>query len=135
MSASSSASTTITKPSQPEPRNSRLTAYGFLERPPRYEIKTAPAQQPERVKQQIVRERGFETIHVLEEMIAEFDYQPTACRRSYRVIVRPQAAGESIRANCGCSRSIAISSTSPTTATARPKRSCSRPMIGATRRT
>ena len=58
-----------------------------MERPPRYEIKTAPRQQPERVKQQIVKERGFETIHVLEEMIAEFDYQPTACRRSYRVIV------------------------------------------------
>ena len=62
-------------------------AYGFLERPPRYEIKTAPRQQPERVKQEIVKDRGFETIHVLEEMIAEFDYQPTACRRSYRIIV------------------------------------------------
>jgi len=62
-------------------------AYSFLERPPRYEIKTVPRQQPERVKQQIVRQRGFETIHVLEEMIAEFDYRPTACDRSYRVIV------------------------------------------------
>jgi hypothetical protein len=62
-------------------------AYSFLERPPRYEIKTVPRQQPERVKQQIVKERGFETIHVLEEMIAEFDYQPTACRRRYRVVV------------------------------------------------
>jgi hypothetical protein len=62
-------------------------AYSFLERQPRYEIKTAPRQQPERVKQQIVRQRGFETIHVLEEMIAEFDYRPIACSRSYRVIV------------------------------------------------
>ena len=62
-------------------------AYSFLERPPRYEIKTAPRQQPERVKQQIVRERGFETIHVLEEMVAEFEYCPVACHRSYRVIV------------------------------------------------
>jgi Transposase DDE domain group 1 len=62
-------------------------AYSFLERPPRYEIKTVPRQQPERVKQRIVKERGFETIHVLEEMIAEFDYRPTACRGSYRVIV------------------------------------------------
>ncbi len=56
-------------------------AYSFLERPPRYEIKTAPRQQPERVKQQIVRERGFETIHVLEEMVAEFEYCPVACHR------------------------------------------------------
>ena len=62
-------------------------AYSFLERPPRYEIKTAPRQQPERVKQQIVRERGFETIHTLEEMVAEFEYCPVACHRSYRVIV------------------------------------------------
>ena len=62
-------------------------AFSFLERPPRYEIKTVPRQQPERVKQQIVKERGFETIHVLEEMIAEFDYRPVACRKSYRVVV------------------------------------------------
>ena len=34
------------------------TAYSFLERPPRYAIKTAPRQRPERVKAQIVRERG-----------------------------------------------------------------------------
>ena len=57
--------------------------YSFLERPPRYEIKTAPRQQPERVKQQIVKEQGCETIHVLEEMITEFDYRPTACDKSY----------------------------------------------------
>ena len=56
-------------------------AYSFLERPPRYEIKTAPRQQPERVKQQIVRKRGFETIHVLEEMVAEFEYRPVACQK------------------------------------------------------
>jgi hypothetical protein len=68
-------------------------AYSCLERPPRYEIKTAPRQQPERVKQQIVNERGFQTIHVLEEMIAEFEYRPTACDRSYRVIVLRKRLG------------------------------------------
>jgi len=62
-------------------------AYSFLERPPRYEIKTSPRQQPERIKPEIVRERGFKTIHLLEEMIAEFDYQPGACKKSYRMIV------------------------------------------------
>jgi hypothetical protein len=61
--------------------------YSFLERPPRYEIKTAPRQQPERVKAEIVKQRGFKTIHLLEEMVAEFDYRPVACRKSYRVIV------------------------------------------------
>jgi hypothetical protein len=62
-------------------------AYSFLERPPRYAIKTAPRQHPERVKPTIIRERGFKTIHLLEEMIAEFDYQPVACKKSYRMIV------------------------------------------------
>jgi hypothetical protein len=62
-------------------------AYGFLERRPRYTIATWPRQQPERVKPEIVRERGFKTIHLLEEKIAEFDYQPVACKKSYRMIV------------------------------------------------
>jgi hypothetical protein len=62
-------------------------AYSFLERPPRYQIRTAPRQQPERVKSEIVKQRGFETIHLLEEMVAEFPYCPSACNREYRVIV------------------------------------------------
>ena len=62
-------------------------AYGFLERPPRYTIQTAPRQQPDRIKAQIVRDRGFKTIHLLEEKVAEFDYRPTACQKSYRMIV------------------------------------------------
>jgi hypothetical protein len=62
-------------------------AYRFLERPPRYAIQTGPRQHPERVKPAIIRERGFKTIHLLEEMIAEFAYQPGACKKSYRMIV------------------------------------------------
>jgi Transposase DDE domain group 1 len=68
-------------------------AYSFLERPARYVIKTAPREKPERVKPQIVRERGFKAIHLLEEMIAEFDYSPTACKKSYRVIVLRKRLG------------------------------------------
>jgi hypothetical protein len=68
-------------------------AYGFLERPPRYAIQTAPRQQPERVKPAIVRERGFKTIHLLEEKVAEFDYQPTACTKTYRMIVLRKRLG------------------------------------------
>jgi hypothetical protein len=69
------------------------TAYSFLERPPRYAIKTVPRQQPERVKAQTVKARGFKTIHLLEEMVAEFDYRPTACHRTYRVIVLRKRLG------------------------------------------
>jgi hypothetical protein len=67
--------------------------YGFLERPPRYQIKTTPRQQPERVKPEIVKRRGFETIHLLEEMVAEFKYRPVACNREYRVIVLRKRLG------------------------------------------
>jgi hypothetical protein len=104
-------------------------AYSFLERPPRYTITTSPRQQPERFKPEIVRERGFKTIHLLEEMVAEFDYQPGACKKSYRMIVLRKRLGR-----CGCSRSIATSSTSPTTARCRPKKLCSRPMTDAIKR-
>jgi len=68
-------------------------AYSFLERAPRYQIKTAPRTTPERVKQEIVRERGYETIHLLEEMVAEFDYRPVACKKSYRMIVVRKRVG------------------------------------------
>jgi Transposase DDE domain group 1 len=68
-------------------------AYSFLERPPRYAIKTAPRQRPERVKPEIVRARGFETIHLLEEMIAEFDYRPVACTKRYRMVVLRKRLG------------------------------------------
>ena len=80
--------------SRPWPTDSQPEAYSFLERPPRYAIKTAPRQQPERVKPEIVRERGFETIHLLEEMVAEFDYRPVACHRELSGDRPPQAAGD-----------------------------------------
>jgi Transposase DDE domain group 1 len=62
------------------------SAYSYLERPER-QIKTVPREKPERYKRRIVEERGFETIHTLEEMVAEFKYRPGACDREYRVIV------------------------------------------------
>jgi DDE family transposase len=68
-------------------------AYSFLERPPRYAIKTSPRQRPEPVKPEIVRQRGFKTIHLLEEQIAEFDYRPVACEKSDRMIVLRKRLG------------------------------------------
>jgi hypothetical protein len=68
-------------------------AYSFLERPPRYAIKTVPREKPERVKPEIVRRRGFKTIHLLEEQIAEFPYRPVACKTTYRVVVLRKRLG------------------------------------------
>jgi Transposase DDE domain group 1 len=62
------------------------SAYSYLERPARA-IETAPRRRPERHKAEVVRQRGFETIHTAEEMVAEFAYRPTACDRDYRVVV------------------------------------------------
>jgi hypothetical protein len=68
-------------------------AYSVLSRPARYQIKTDPRQKPERVRPEMVRQRGFETIHLLEEMVAEFEYQPLLCKKSYRMIVVRKRVG------------------------------------------
>src|SRR4051812_20469373 len=68
-------------------------SYRLLRRPPRYAIKTAPRRKPERVRPETVRERGYEDIHLLEEMVAEFDYRPIACKRRYRMIVLRKRVG------------------------------------------
>ena len=62
-------------------------AYTELERPPRYTIKTEPRQTRERHKEQIVRQRGYDTLKLLGEEVAEFAYRPVACKTTYRVIV------------------------------------------------
>jgi hypothetical protein len=58
-----------------------------LERPAKYEVKTAPRAKPENVKQRVVREREFETLRLQSEELAEFDYRPTECRKTYRMTV------------------------------------------------
>ena len=40
-----------------------------------------------------MRERGFKAIHLVEEMIAEFEYRPTKCKKDYRVIVLRKKLG------------------------------------------
>ena len=68
-------------------------AYSLLKRPQQHQIKTTPREKPERIKQEIVRERGYETVHLLEEMVAEFEYRPVACKKSYRMIVLRKLVG------------------------------------------
>jgi len=61
--------------------------YSELERPPRYTIKTVPRQAPERHKERIVAERQYDTLKLIGEEVAEFEYRPVACKKTYRVIV------------------------------------------------
>lgn len=62
-------------------------AWKELTRPPKYEVKTAPRQRPENVKERIVKEREFPNIRLVKEYVAEFTYQPAKCRKAYRVVV------------------------------------------------
>ena len=51
------------------------------------EIKTEPRTRPEQVKEQIVKEREYLNRRLVSEQVAEFNYQPVACQKSYRVVV------------------------------------------------
>ena len=58
-----------------------------LKRPAKYQVKTRPRRRPENVKERIVVARKFDNVRLFSEMVAEFRYRPTACSRSYRVVV------------------------------------------------
>jgi hypothetical protein len=61
-------------------------AWKPLRRRAKYEVQTAPRTRPTNVKERIVREREFENIRLVGEYVAEFEYSPGSCRKSYRVI-------------------------------------------------
>jgi len=63
------------------------TRWKPLDRPPKYEVQTHNRQRPKNVKEQVVRQRGFQNIRLVDEEVAEFSYRPTACEKLYRLIV------------------------------------------------
>jgi hypothetical protein len=58
-----------------------------LKRPPKYQAKTKPRRRPHNVKEEVVRRREYENQILQYEEVAEFKYQPTACKKTYRMIV------------------------------------------------
>jgi hypothetical protein len=62
-------------------------AWTPLARVPKYEILTEPRTKPDRVKEAIVRERGFRNIVLKSEDVTQVDYQPKACSKSYRLVI------------------------------------------------
>jgi hypothetical protein len=58
-----------------------------LQRPAKYHVRTAPRQKPERIKEEVVVQREFQNVTLVSEDVAEFDYRPLACKKSYRMIV------------------------------------------------
>jgi Transposase DDE domain group 1 len=63
------------------------TDWSELRRPPQYQAKGKPRQRADKVKDRIVRERGFKTLTRTREDVAEVPYRPTACQRTYRLII------------------------------------------------
>jgi Transposase DDE domain group 1 len=62
-------------------------AWQPLHRPARYAVKTQPRQRPDNVKEARVVAREFENQRLQSEEVAEFDYRPTACKKTYRMVV------------------------------------------------
>jgi hypothetical protein len=58
-----------------------------LMRPRRYEVKTEERRRPENIKEQVIKEREFTNIRLESEQVAEFDYRPTHCKKTYRMVV------------------------------------------------
>jgi DDE family transposase len=63
------------------------TDWRRLERPARYEVKTEPRAKRDNVKEQVVRDKKFRNFILQWEDVAEFKYQPFACKQTYRMIV------------------------------------------------
>jgi hypothetical protein len=51
------------------------------------EIKIEPRERPENVKERIVKERAFLNQRLASEQVAEVQYQPGKCQRSYRLVI------------------------------------------------
>jgi hypothetical protein len=63
------------------------SAFKPLERPAKYEVQTKCRKRRERVKQQVVEQRGFKDIRLVDELVAETTYRPAACQHTYRLII------------------------------------------------
>ena len=62
-------------------------SWSRLRRPARYEVKTERRRKRAKIKDGIVEERGFENLKLVSEEIAEMEYRPVACKKSYRLII------------------------------------------------
>jgi len=63
------------------------TAWKRLKRPPKYRVKTKRRGRRERVKQQLVEERGYKDIRLVDEWVAERSYRPPGCKHTYRLVI------------------------------------------------
>lgn len=63
------------------------TTWEPLARKLKYTVKTQPRKKPLNVKADIIKARQFKNFRLQCEHVAEFDYKPTLCKKSYRMVV------------------------------------------------
>ena len=63
------------------------SAWKVLERSVRCQRKGPPRKRPANIKEQIVKARGFENLKLECEHVAQFDYSPARCKKTYRMVV------------------------------------------------
>jgi hypothetical protein len=64
-----------------------ISDWSELNRLPQYTAKGKARARPEKVRDRIVRERGYQSLTRIAEHVAMVDYRPTACQRSYRLVM------------------------------------------------
>ena len=62
-------------------------SWGALERLPKYEILTEPRRRPERVKEQIVVQKGYLNQKLIAEHVSDISYEPYQCAQKYRLVI------------------------------------------------
>ena len=62
-------------------------AWSPLKRRPKYEVATEPRSKRANAKEQVVVARRYKNIRLQSEQIAEVEYQPTACKKTYRLVI------------------------------------------------
>jgi Transposase DDE domain group 1 len=62
------------------------SAWEALIRPAKYEVATQTRERPENVKEQVVIAKGYTNQKLRGECVAEFDYRPCKCAKTYRMI-------------------------------------------------
>lgn len=62
-------------------------AWKALERLPRYEIATGPRRKPGRVKEEVVKAKGYSNKVLQGESVAEIPYRPLKCKKDFRLVI------------------------------------------------
>ena len=58
-----------------------------LKRPPAYTPQGAKRERPDKIKRGVIRRRNYLHLELQSEQVAEFEYRPTVCKRSYRMVI------------------------------------------------